>query len=215
MPRSNQSISRFIDQLCSDAHGNGVFNPYRESHKAENLRHYLEAVIARNEARNEKRVLLVGEALGYRGGKITGIPFSCGQIFDRFHHPLLKQLKPLIELDVVESENTATIVWDYLATKKRTPLFWNAYPFHPYPKGQPEKNRAPNAAEVAKGVGYLQQLAEIYQPELIAGVGGKGFGCARKAFPERTVHLLRHPSFGGKADFIEGMNKLYRLRKPS
>lgn len=209
------AIDDFIRTLMADSHGVNVFNPYRENYKAENLRCYLQAVIERVNQRHEKRVLLVGEALGYRGGKLTGIPFSCGQMFDRFHHPLLKVLKPNVELYDVENENTATMVWEYLASTKRTPLFWNAYPFHPYPEGEPLKNRAPNASEVTKGVEYLRALADIFQPQWIAGIGGKGVSCAQKAFPDRKIHQIRHPSFGGKRDFVDGMDRLYRLRKPS
>ncbi|GAA5315924.1 MAG: uracil-DNA glycosylase [Candidatus Pelagadaptatus aseana] len=198
-------LEAFLTTLSKPRNTGVMKNPYRQPELLGNLRQYLRAMLSQP----GKRVLLVGEALGFKGGKLTGIPFSSGTIYQRFDHPLLQALGPQLQIETLESENTATIVWDYLSRSGHTPLFWNAYPFHPHPKGQPNKNRAPTAKEVQQGNRYLRLLAELYRPEVIAGVGGKGQLCARRAFPNQQVHAIRHPSYGGKADFIRGMESLY------
>lgn len=200
-----KSLDEFLEALSRPRNSGLLKNPYRQPVLLDNLRVYLETMLNLD----GPRVLLVGEALGFKGGKLTGIPFSSGTIYQRFHHPFLQRIAPRLTIDTIESENTATIVWEYLTGAGHTPLFWNAFPFHPHPRGQRNKNRAPTAAEVKKGVGYLQQLAELYQPHVIAGIGGKGTVCARMAFPEREVVAIRHPSYGGKAEFIAGIERLY------
>src|SRR5690554_4541261 len=164
------SIKNFVDGLARRGKRPQTFNPYKNPDLVANLFHYLVAV----KKINTQPVLLVGEALGSKGGRLTGIPFSCGDVFTRFNHPLLVELKPKLILSTQESENTATMVWEYLTEKQQTPLFWNAFPFHPYQYRRPKTNRAPTNKEVEQGSRYLKQLADIFQPPLIAGIGRKG-----------------------------------------
>jgi len=199
-------IKLFLEKLAQRAHRRQCHNPYRNPDLAENLYQYLLAV----NKLNQQPILLVGEALGFKGGRLTGIPFSCGDIFTRFNHPLLTELKPKLSLTSQESENTATMVWEYLTEKQQTPLFWNAFPFHPYQYRRPKSNRAPSAKEIQQGSLYLKQLAEIFRPAVIAGIGRKGQSCAQQTFPERTIDCIRHPSFGGKQKFISGMDALFK-----
>lgn len=200
----NAQIDALIRRLAKHNSSITVANPYRKPELANNLRCYLRA-IARLPG---KPLLLVGEALGYKGGKLTGIPFSSGDIFQRFDHPFLQQLAPQLQINIRESENTATIVWEYFTNQQITPLCWNAFPFHPHLPRRYQTNRAPNTAEVNLGSEYLQQLADIFAPIHIAGVGNKGFAAAQQAFPETNITKLRHPSFGGKTAFISGMDSL-------
>lgn len=198
-------LDAFIANLKAVSDTPTVTNPYLDSRLADNLRHYLVYLLQQQ----GPRVLLVGEAPGYRGCRITGIPFSSGTIFERFEHPLLRYLKDRIFLSRIESENTATMVWDYLSKTGRTPMFWSSFPFHPHPKGNDQANRAPTASELQLGVSYLRMLSDMYQPDVIAGVGSKGTVCVCKAFPNMKSASIRHPSFGGKQAFISGMNRLY------
>ena len=201
------SIKNFVDGLALRGKRPQTFNPYKNPDLVANLFHYLVAV----KKINTQPVLLVGEALGSKGGRLTGIPFSCGDVFTRFNHPLLVELKPKLILSTQESENTATMVWEYLTEKQQTPLFWNAFPFHPYQYRRPKTNRAPTNKEVEQGSRYLKQLADIFQPLLIAGIGRKGQLAGQKAFPNREISCIRHPSFGGKREFIAGMDGLFQL----
>lgn len=201
---SKYAIQKFIRELKQQPNTDTIGNPYQSRQLAINLRYYLEAMLSID----SPRILLVGEAPGYKGCKLTGIPFSSGEIFQRFDHPFLQQLNQKIKIKDLSGENTATIVWEYLTNKEITPLFWNSFPFHPHEAHNPLTNRAPNSKEVQQGIGYLQAIAKIYQPNLIAGVGNKGSRCAKLAFPDRNIPTIRHPSFGGKHQFITGMNSL-------
>ncbi|MCX7545794.1 uracil-DNA glycosylase [Marinicella gelatinilytica] len=198
-------IKKFVNDLACRGYRPQTHNPYKNPDLAANLYQYLITV----KHHNSRPVLLVGEALGFKGGRLTGIPFSCGDIYSRFNHPLLLELKSKLILTSQESENTATMVWEYLTEKQQTPLFWNAFPFHPYQVRRPKTNRAPTVNEIQQGSRYLQQLADIFQPTTIAGIGRKGQLAAQKAFPNHAIQRIRHPSFGGKREFISGMDGLF------
>ena len=198
------TIAEFIDELKKQVNTTTVSNPYLDSGVAENLQVYLE--LMRNI--DGKRILSVGEAPGYKGCKITGIPFTSGKVFENVKHPVLSSIKDKLKLSKIEAENTATIVWNYLATKNCTPLFWNSFPYHPHPEGNENKNRTPTDEEIEHGVKFLHALNIIFKPEVIAGIGNAGVSCAERAFPGMEIKYIRHPSFGGKSEFIEGVNEI-------
>lgn len=177
------TISKFIAELKKQKNTATIFNPYLEPEITNNLIAYLKLMLNIE----GKRILLIGEAPGYKGCKITGIPFSSGKVFERIDHPILRQLKGNLMLSKIEAENTATIVWNYLATKNTTPLFWNSFPFHPHPKGNANKNRAPTNQEIDYGVKFLHALNKLFKPGLIAGIGNSGFNCAKRAFPDSNI----------------------------
>ncbi len=196
------NISEFVTSLRERSSSEVVFNPYDDDKLAHNLKRYLQFM----ESIKGNKILLVGEAPGYAGCKLTGIPFTSGQAIYHIDHPLLKKLRDTVLLRKVESENTATIVWEYLAKKESTPLLWNSFPFHPHPINLPEGNRAPTMAEIEEGVGYLHELYYIFKPTIICVLGRAGERCAHKAFKDKNILYIRHPSRGGKPKFIEGMD---------
>ncbi len=202
--RSSTNIELFADKLSKQKHGENCYNPYRSRFLRHNLIKYLNLLYKYQ--RNP--LLLVGEAPGYKGGKLTGIPFSSGAIFQEVNHPFLKLLPSDLVIKKIESENTATMVWNYLAKQNITPLFWNAFPFHPFPPDNPDKNRAPTKIEISDGSIFLKDLSQIFKPHLIAGIGRAGQLAAQLAFPEKSIPYIRHPSFGGKNVFIAQMNEL-------
>ena len=195
-------IEEFIVELTTHDNTSTVSNPYLNPDIANNLRLYL---ITMNKREN-KRILLVGEAPGYKGCKITGLPFTSGKVFEKFGHPLLKEIGSQLKLSKIESESTSTIVWKYLSEKNNTPLFWNSFPFHP--EGNEDKNRKPNLEEIEMGIKYLKRLHSIFNPEIIAGIERVGVKCAKKAFPEVNISYIRHPANGGKPEFMDGMDKI-------
>ena len=66
-----KKINAFIERLASEQVGSLTENIYVDKHKQENLRLYLMAL-----CKNKPTYMLVGEAPGYKGCGVTGIPFT-------------------------------------------------------------------------------------------------------------------------------------------
>lgn len=202
--KSNSKIQKFVQRLSKRRNSSTVFNPYRDSRILKNIEIYFEYMAEQT----GDLTLLVGEAPGYKGCRITGIPFTSGALIRAKQHHIFEEIERHISLEKIESENSASFVWQTLIHKKHYPLFWNAFPFHPHPKGIHNRNRAPNKKELLEGADYLAELVEIFSPITIAGIGRKGVSSVEKVFPGRNVVYIRHPSYGGKKDFLTGMDQI-------
>lgn len=150
------------------------------------------------------KFLLLGEAPGYKGCRLTGIPFTSEKILA--NHPFFKDLNFQFINDNLESEQSATIVWNILQNYENKPLIWNIFPFHPYDGLNHNTNRTPNENELEIGKEYLLKLLDIFKINLIAAVGRK---------PESKINeiniqyqYVRHPANGGRNKFVSGINKL-------
>jgi Uracil-DNA glycosylase len=197
------SLTDMIDELASYPGNGRTFNQYGYDHELgkhtrQNLFLYLKALSKMN-----CHTLLVGEAPGYHGCRWTGVPFTSEKV-------ILSHLgfQSLLNQDYYVSperhaEQTATIVWDVLDQLHIYPLMWNAYPFHPFREDNPMRNRTPTIKELKVGSAFLDELIQLFDIKTIIAVGNKaentlnGIGI--------TCHKIRHPSHGGKQDFIQGM----------
>ncbi|WP_419175926.1 uracil-DNA glycosylase [Desulfosediminicola sp.] len=197
-------IESFLSRLRRGKNSDRVYNPYRKKHLLNNLRIYLNSIMDYS----VERVLLVGEAPGYKGCRITGIPFTSSEQIINSVHPFFLAIRSELVFEKLESENSATIVWDFLQSRKTVPLCWNSFPFHPFKAGDPNSNRAPSREELTIGLEYLQELITLFKPDRVAGIGRKGEGAIRTLSPEDDLFYIRHPSHGGKNDFIRGMERL-------
>lgn len=201
-----KEIEGFVQKLSERKSTDRVFNPYEDPKLARNLLLYLQAI----KAEYFNKVLLVGEAPGYKGCRITGIPFTCGDLIKNKGHKLFREINNQLYLKEIDKENTANITWKFLKYKRKLPLFWNSFPFHPHHAGKPFTNRAPNALEIEEGKTYLEMLIEIFSPDKVAAIGRKGETVLNKIVTDRQVKYIRHPSYGGKQEFLEGMRSFYR-----
>ena len=197
---------QFVDLLAGLAPGTAAVNPYRDPGLCNNLNAYM-ALLSE---RPGPRILLVGEALGYRGGSQTGIPFSSTRLLRSAPHQFLKALKPRLQLSGNDAEATAAALWQFLKGRRRIPLCWNAYPFHPHRPGEPNSNRGPNARELGLGLEILGQLMTLYRPEAIIAVGNAAGRATGKMAARLPTLQVRHPSYGGRREFLDGMAVAYR-----
>jgi hypothetical protein len=170
---------RFVARLASARIGT-TFNFYRDGAGAAVRRARLLEYL---EEHAGACVLLVGEAPGYRGARISGIPFTSER--------QLTGRGP--------AEATATIVQRMLADVELDVLCWNVVPTHP---GTATSNRRPTRAEIEASRSFLEELMHgrrvVAVGRLAAGVTGAPY--------------VRHPSHGGAAAFRSALSRLHSSR---
>src|SRR3954451_11496200 len=87
-------IRRLLDALRAVPGRATCANPYACPDRCHNLGAYLAALRSRGYSGH----LLVGEAPGYRGCAVTGIPFTSAVVLHRSGHPFLRALLPTLKL---------------------------------------------------------------------------------------------------------------------
>jgi uracil-DNA glycosylase len=194
-------IRRLLKLLQSSTQSVCVKNPYASKARSKNLSAYLQCRCDWPYSGH----LLIGEAPGYKGCAVTGIPFTSQRVLASSSHPFLAALRPSLAVSGKVSEATATIVWDYLKTCKSLPAMWNAFPFHPHQRLESRSNRAPTKAELAIGAAYIQAVIDILCPTEIIAVGNTAEASLATFFRTMKFSTVRHPSFGGKTEFRKGV----------
>ena len=173
---------RFVTRLAAARIGE-TFNFYRDgvgaAERRRRLREYLEE-------RARVTLLLVGEAAGYRGARISGIPFTSE-----------RQLS-----GTGPAEVTATIVQRTLRELELDAVCWNVVPTHP---GTKSSNRAPTKEEVEVSRPFLSELAD----------GRSLLAVGRLAERVTGAPYLRHPAHGGGAEFRAGLLAFAAGGRPS
>ncbi len=186
--------------------GDNVNNFYaakRTNKQRHNLQTYLQVV-----KEYSSGLMIVGEAPGYNGCAKTGIPFSSeqllrqemiqGKVFGKangFH----------VSNNSVSNEQTASSMWQVLQSYEIIPLMWNAFPFHPHRKDDRRSNRKPTIKEISEGSIYLSMLMDLFEITRVIAVGNSAEEALKRA---GIAHAkVRHPSYGGKVDFMNGMRQ--------
>ena len=212
----NRRFDALLNDLASADTGDRATNQFsRETGdlqgnaiRRRNLRLYLDELSA-----IEPATLLIGEAVSYRGGRLTGIAFvsetvmlagvetRSGRVLgaDRGYRKATSGPK-------LSTEASATMVWSTIAAIEPLPLLWNAFPFHPFHPGDPDSNRAPSASELLLGQRYIARLLRLFPIERVVAIGNQAALSLTKLGIEHVK--VRHPSQGGKNLFVEGMARL-------
>lgn len=159
------------------------------------------------------RLLLIGEAVSYRGGRLTGIAFVSesvmlggvetrgGLVLGADHGYRKATAGPRLS-----TEASATMVWSTIRDIEPLPLLWNAFPFHPFHAGDPDTNRAPATGELAIGQPFIERLLRLFPIERVVAIGNHASASLQRLdIPHDKV---RHPSQGGKNLFVAGMARL-------
>ncbi len=193
-----------------------VFNPYRDEcdiHDrpgAPALRADLLNRTMRAAEKLEIDSLWIGRDLGYRGGRRTGIALTDEVHADRFARrwglEFLRATKGR-----ACAERTASAIWQTLSQIERPIFLWNAFPFHPFSPEDPMSNRPHNRTEARIGEEILSSLCEFLRPSRIVAIGNDAARVATRISTSSRVVKVRHPSYGGKAQFTREMGVLYGL----
>ncbi len=204
----------FVDALARCETGPALCNQYAgesdwSAIRRANLLRYL-----RDMERRRPPALLLLEAPGYRGCRLTGVPVTSRRILlegvpqlDLFGQERGYRDVPEAGFERIHGEQSATILWGTLAELGKAPLVWNSVPFHPQRAGQVLGNRPPRAAEIALGRDFLQALLGHFAPRVLVGVGRTAQ--ASLAASGLAHHRLRHPAQGGSVAFTSGLRTLY------
>lgn len=163
-----------VDRLARARIG-ATYNQYTHSEvRRTRLRDHLEA-------RAGATTILVGEAPGYRGARVSGVPFTSE-----------RQLT-----GAGPAEATATVVHRVLTELgiEDDVLLWNVVPTHP---GTPRTNRRPTRDEVGAARPFLDELAR----------GRRVVAVGRLAASVLGAPYVRHPSYGGAGAFAAGLRHM-------
>ena len=160
----------FVEELAAARIGE-TFNQYAEGSRAALLRMRLSGYL---EEKGAARFLLVGEAPGCRGARISGIPFTSER--------QLTGSGP--------AEATATVVHRVLGELglEHEVFLWNVVPTHP---GTETTNRTPTRTEIEGGLRFVNELAHSRSVVCVGRV-------AQAAIAGAPV---RHPAHGGAKEF--------------
>jgi uracil-DNA glycosylase len=196
---SERACNQF-SRTTGDVRGNAV--------RRRNLQLYLEDLHALG-----TRALLIGEAPSYRGGRLTGIAFVseslmlCGAEHTRGRTLGEERgFRKATDSPKPSTEASATMVWGTIRRLDPLPMLWNAFPFHPFQAGKPLSNRVPTPAELAVGARFIEQLLRLFDMDEVIAIGNQAD--ASLASLGIAHHKVRHPSMGGKNEFVAGMARL-------
>jgi len=200
------NYNNFINSLKSFSGGPTVFNQYNNTLQITNLEQYLTNIEVQNPS-----VLFVGEAPGYNGCAISGIPFTSEFIINTHNqNGVLSNCAALGN----QRESSATIVWEKLDERMSLgklnvpPLLWNIFPFHPHRIGNLQSNRKPTTSELVQGLTILNDLINLFPSIQSIYAIGQVSGGTINNFPQ-YVNAIRHPSNGGKPQFNLDINSIF------
>src|SRR5437016_7622739 len=189
---SCKEIDDFL-RLLNVSPSGAVFNPWWEVDEQNDVGHNAPA-IRRNQLRayleerlGKSKVAIIGEALGYRGGHLSGIPMTSERILlgkkkDGGIEPtqVFSSITPHRTSKPKKcpegfSEPTATIVWSTLLKLGLSPeqfVLWNAFPWHSFDLRRGRlSNRTPNKSEQATGLPIPKAFLNLFPCDEIVALG--------------------------------------------
>jgi uracil-DNA glycosylase len=224
---SAESIEKFIRSLKQSPSG-AVFNPWWQVDKQNDVGRNASAIRRRHlraylrKRLGKVKLVVIGEALGYRGGHFSGIPMTSERILlgekkddgvDSEY--VFSNIKPRRTSKREQcpdgfSEPTATIVWSWLLKLGLKPeqfVLWNAFPWHSFdPRRGMLSNRMPTKKEQAAGLSVLNAFLDLFPGDEIVALGN----VAAVRLEELNVepHRARHPASGGAKLFRQQIAKI-------
>lgn len=197
------TLAAFFRRISAPSAHN-VFNPWSDRDPGTDMRddaprHRLQRLRQHLDCR--PRWILVGEASGYQGCHVSGIPFTSERLILEGRIPRVPATGRLSGRTRPWSEHSATTVWGTLhdlGVADRT-ILWNAFPWHPHQMGDRQSNRTPTPAERRAGLPVLESLLDAFPAATVFAVGRHAETSLREL--GREAHYVRHPSMAGAATF--------------
>ena len=219
---SRKPLDKFLRLLKASPSG-AVFNPWWQIDEENDIGRF--APITRRqqlcayvqERLGRAKLVVIGEALGYRGGHFSGIPMTSERMLLRKQQNIVVRIKPrrTSKPSVCQngfSEPTATIVWGALLKSGVLPdefVLWNAFPWHSFdPRRGLSSNRMPNKSEQLSGRPVLEAFLELFPCEQIVALG-KIAGAQLEQLGV-NAHCVRYPASGGATLFRQQIAKIVR-----
>ena len=216
------SLEQFLRLLKASPSG-AVFNPWWQIDEENDIGR-IAPIIRRRQLRayvqerlGRAKLVVIGEALGYRGGHFSGIPMTSERMLLRKPQNIVAGIKPrrTSKPSVCPdgfSEPTATIVWGALLKTGVPPdefVLWNAFPWHSFdPHRGLLSNRMPNKWEQLSGRPVLKDFLELFPCEQIVALGK--IAAAQLEQLGVNAHCVRHPASGGAKLFRQQIAKIIR-----
>ncbi len=209
-----------------------VFNPWWQVDEANDVgpqaprirREQLHAYLG--ERAGHARLMLVGEAVGYRGAHFSGIAMTSerlllgGNARDGIEPRLvIASRAPRRTSDPQRyprgfAEPTASIVWNTLlglGLEADRFVLWNAFAWHSFDARRGMlSNRTPTRAEMAAALPVLQAFVALYRCERVVALGR--LAAASLAQLQVPAQRVRHPASGGAALFRRQIESIVRAR---
>lgn len=216
--RQSTSVAKDFVGMVSSLSFENAFNPYADlcpdfdrpnapAIRRRNLVAALGAAIDRG-----VETVWVARDLGYRGGRRTGLALT-----DEAHlgaHARLLGVRALERstLGPTVAERTATVIWRMLMTIGQPVFLWNVFPLHPHEHGKPMSNRCHSKSERLACREVMVTLLDILAPDFVLAIGND----AESALADIGIvaEKVRHPSYGGQSEFIDGVSRRYGLDLP-
>lgn len=159
-------------------------------------------------------LLMVGEAPGYRGSSISGVPFLSEDTIRKrqdatLRIPLYQYVPTPTKSSWGEYEATSTFMWSTIdaVNPPKLPFLWATFPNHPHENGNNYSNRRPNAQEIKAYASIVGRIANYYAINTIVAIGNVAYDTLSKTTNSPIVKL-RHPARGGSRQFRQGFLEL-------
>ena len=169
----------------------------------------------------KEKLVLIGEAVGYRGGHFSGIPMTSERLLLGKQPDVVATLYKPQRTSKPEkcpngfSEPTATIVWGTLLRLGLKPdqfVLWNAFPWHSFhPRHGMLSNRMPNKSERSAGLPVLKAFLELFPCDQVVALGKIAAGQLQKLGV--SAHCVRHPASGGARLFRAQIAEILKTRR--
>jgi uracil-DNA glycosylase len=151
------------------------------------------------------RILLVGEAPGYRGCRFTGVPFTSEK--QLYYNELPFNGTQSSNSTKPYSEGSASVIWNNLSQFFPSFILWNCFPFHPHQSNNVLSNRKPKTKEINEFSPILLKLHELINPKLVLSIGRTAETTLQKLGIDSTY--IRHPSYGGSNIFKAQIKSIF------